>query len=77
LLKKKKKNSLAQPQPSGCSTAAPLKNRSYHQIWVDIELRKLNLKQKLNIMIDKNIVYKKNKKKKKNYHYTLLFYFRP
>jgi hypothetical protein len=47
--KKKKKKIKPNPNPAAVT---PLKNRSYLQIWADIELRKLNPKLKLDTMND-------------------------
>jgi hypothetical protein len=74
--KKKEKKKSRQFSPAA---AAPLKNGSYPQIWVDIELRKPNpklrtpnTKPKLDTMNDKNIVYKKNKKNYLSLYFIIL-----
>jgi hypothetical protein len=74
--KKKRKKKSRQFSPAA---AAPLKNGSYPQIWVDIELRKPNpklrtpnTKPKLDTMNDKNIVYKKNKKNYLSLYFIIL-----
>jgi hypothetical protein len=55
------------------AAATLLKIENYPQIWVNIELRKANLKLKLDTINDRHIIVYKNYKTKNIYHYILLF----